>query len=370
MLAFLRALRNCGERAFVIARTSDDPIFHTAFRADVHWTRPHHALDMSVFQEAVARVRDCAGGRTLVVLPSTEYFNEFILRNRQPIEQLGCEIPLVDGRCYKALTGKHTAATLFAASGIEIPAEVSSFQPPVVAKPLLNVTREGRSRYPHLLVTEDQVASFKASENAEEYFFQEFIRGESLYLLFYLPRDGTPEFKWSQRNLLQQPDGKSMLMAEPADFHNSRSAALMLDVLRKIGFWGLGMIEVIRTADRRDVFIEMNPRIWGPMQFCLDQHQPLVHAFVGDILCRDPTRFLRNCSTIPRRPRYFWLGGLAKTLASGRPVTWHCKPESSFGVMARALRSDIYLRRDSWRCFFHELAQALNLAKQSERIER
>lgn len=370
MLAFLRALRSCGERAHVIARTSEDLIFRTSFRVDVRWTRPNHALDMSVFQEAVARVRDTAGNRTLVVLPSTEYFNEFLLRNRQVIEELGCEIPLVDRERYGTLTGKHTATALFAAAGIDVPREASIAQPPVVAKPLTNVTPEGSSRYPHLLVTDAQVAFFKASENTGEYFFQEFMQGESLYLLFYLPHDGTPAFKWSQRNLLQQPGGKSMLLAEPAGFHNSGSAARMLGALRHIGFWGLGMIEVIRTSDRRDVFIEMNPRIWGPMQFCLDQHQPLVHAFIGDILCGDSTRFLENCSTLPRRPRYFWLGGLARTLASGSHATWHCKRGSSFGAMAGAWRSDIYLRSDSWRCFFHELAQALNLAKHSERTER
>ena len=274
-----------------------------------------------------------------------------------------------EGR-YSTLTGKHTATSLFAAAGIEIPREVTSVHPPVVAKPLANVTPQGSSRYPLLLVTEAQVVSFRESEQADEYFFQEFVRGESLYLLFYLPRDGTPAFKWSQRNLLQQPGGKSMLMAEPADFHNSRSAARMLDALRRTGFWGLGMIEVIRTADQRDVFIEMNPRIWGPMQFCLDQHQPLVHAFIGEILCGNPKRFLENCSTAPRRPQYFWLGGLVRTLASGKQATWHCKPKSRFGVITRAWRSDIYLRSDSWRCFFHELAQALNLAKRSERTER
>ena len=32
VLAFLRALRSCGERACVVARTSSDPIFRTSFR--------------------------------------------------------------------------------------------------------------------------------------------------------------------------------------------------------------------------------------------------------------------------------------------------------------------------------------------------
>src|SRR3546814_5025111 len=81
-----------------------------------------------------------------------------------------------------------------------------------------------------------------------------------------------------------------MLLAEPSSFHDSETAARIVEALRDANFHGLGMMEFIRAHDR-DIFIEMNPRIWGPAQFCLDQAQPLLQAFIGEALHDKPLRF-------------------------------------------------------------------------------
>ena len=67
------------------------------------------------------------------------------------------------------------------------------------------------------------------------------------------------------------------------------------------------MVEMIQ-AEGHHVFIEMNPRIWGPVQFCIDQHQPILQAFIGECLHSDASRYLDRTPRI-RRKRYFWLGG-------------------------------------------------------------
>jgi hypothetical protein len=370
VLGFLRALRLCGERAWVVARTHDDRILRTRFRSDVQWIRTDHALNLDIFAECVRRVREKAGPRTLVVLPSTEYFNTFLLEHRAQIERMDCEIPLVAASVYDRLTGKRSATDFFAANGFSVPREwkgTEATQLPAVAKPLRNVSAGGQSLYPCLLESPAQWEAFRKRADASEYFFQEYVGGESLYLLMYLPRDGGPALTWSQRNLLQQPDGKSMLLAEPADFHHSPSAARFVEVLRKAGFHGLGMIEVIRVAER-EVFIEMNPRIWGPVQFCLDQHQPLLQAFIGEALHGDSSRFIRRESKSSRN-KYFWLGGFADTLATGKQPQWHAKKRSAMAVMLTCIGSDVYLRKDSWRCFFHDLKQAFKAGWHRERTQ-
>lgn len=370
VLGFLRALRLCGERACIVARTRDDRVLRTRYRSDVQWIRRDHSLSLEVFVQCVERVREKTGARTLVVLPSTEYFNAFLLRHRVEIESMDCEIPLVDALIYDRLTGKRTSTDFFASAGFPVPQEwqgIQAISPPVIAKPFRNLSRDGQSLYPWLLETRAQLEAFQKQADIGEYFFQEYVRGESLYLLMYLPRDGSPALTWSQRNLLQQPDGKSMLLAKPADFHRSDTANRLIQVLRGAGFHGLGMIEVIRVSGR-DVFIEMNPRIWGPVQFCLDQHQPLLQAFIGDVLHRDSGRFLHRRVAFSRK-KYFWLGGLADTLAAGKQPDWHTEKRSLAAVILGGIASDVYLRRDSWRCFFHDLRQAFKAGRRRERTQ-
>lgn len=373
VLGFLRALRQCGRRAYIVARTRNDRILSTSYRRDVVCVRKSHGLDLEIFAACLEKAREAACGKTLVVLPSSEYFNAFLLEHRSRIEAMGCEIPLVDASVYNLLTNKGSASAYFAKGGIEVPREVtgSDCDPPVVAKPRNNVSHAGLSLYPQLLMDANEVAAFHAQHEASAYFYQEYLQGESLYLLFYVPRRGGKAFAWSQRNLLQQPDGKSMLWAEPADLHRSALAASLIQLVRDAGFWGLGMIEVIRTADR-DVFIEMNPRIWGPIQLVVDRRHPLLRAMIGEALLGDPNCFLETApASVPRRSRrqYFWCGGLAHTLASFRRPSWHGPRRRFIATAFAGLRNDVYLRADSWRCFILEMTDALNLAWHRERTK-
>lgn len=359
IFGFLRALRLCDSRAHIIARKEDDRILRSGFRRDVKWVRPTHDLSLEIFSESVRHARADAGEAVLVVLPSTEYFNTFLLHHRREIEEMGCQIPLVQASLYAQLTKKRSAVEFFSAAGLAVPYEIRSpetYELPVVAKPLGNVSSAGQSLYPHLLNTRAELKAFFARHEAKDYFFQEYLRGDSLYLLFHLSQTGGQDFIWSQRNLLQQPDGKSMLLAEPSNFHDSETATRIVRALHDAGFHGLGMVEIIRTADR-EVFIEMNPRIWGPVQFCLDQQQPLLQAFIGEALHDDPLRFA-GYQPRWRRKRYFWLGGLLETLRTGAPPSWHVAKRALFPVILCNLANDVYLRKDSWRCFLHDVFRA------------
>jgi hypothetical protein len=355
VIAFLRALRLCGERAHVIARTGGDRLLRSDFRRDVAWVRPTHELSLGVFSDCIDRVRAKAGSGRLVVLPSTEYLNTFLLQHRHEIESMGCEIPLVDRSLYMRLTEKGSAIDFFSAAGLPAPRTMDPLPAdlPVVAKPYRNVSAAGESLYPQLLHSRAQLEAFLRDHVADDYFFQEFVDGESHYLLFHMSQHEGHDAIWSQRNLIQQPGGKSMLLAAPSTFHKSEAASRIVQALRHAGFHGLGMVEVIRTRER-DVFIEMNPRIWGPLQFCLDHGQVLLQAFIGETLHDDPSRYSGRTPN-SRRNRYFWLDGLLETLRSGLEPAWHTARGSISLTIARNLACDVYLRGDSWRCFAHDL---------------
>lgn len=363
VLAFLRALSICGHRAYIVARTRADRVLRTHFARDVVFVRDTADLTIEIFLQCIEQVRQTACDGELVILPSSEYLNNFLLQHRDQIENTGCNIPLVDATTYNLLTAKRSATTFFASGGITVPTEYDhpeSRKLPLVAKPLRNIDEQGKSLYPALLHTREDLQKFAAANIAEDYFFQEYIQGESRYLLVYISRDSKQVRTWSHRNLMQQPCGKSMLFAAPDNLHDEPVAQRIIEQLHALKFTGLGMIELIRD-DSRTVFIEMNPRVWGPVQFCLDQHQPLLQAFIGECLHGDPLLYTTKLGT-RKRSYYFWLGGVLDTIASRRRPTWHTSRISWLKLIRIGMQNDVFLRIDSWRYFLYEIASSLSKA--------
>src|SRR3546814_12081149 len=104
------------------------------------------------------------------------------------------------------LTQKRSAIMFFSGAGISVPSELFPPLPinqPIVAKPLHNVSATGHSLYPQILNGQTQLEGFMASQDSPDYFYQEYVKGESLYLLFYLSQKEGCDFTWSQPNLIQ-----------------------------------------------------------------------------------------------------------------------------------------------------------------------
>src|SRR5690606_1826134 len=108
----------------------------------------------------------------------------------------------------------------------------------------------------------------------------EFIAGESFYLLFYFYKNGAAE-RFSQKNLMQQPSGGSIIAAVTSDFHRGHVALQFEELFRSIQFRGLVMVEIRGQGDRY-YMIEANPRFWGPSQLFVDAGVNLFEAFMFD----------------------------------------------------------------------------------------
>jgi hypothetical protein len=221
-----------------------------------------------------------------------------------------------------------------------------------VAKPVLNLTPDGRSCYPWLLRNAKDLEAFQAAARPEDYFFQEWISGESVYLLFHLGRH-TPNVRFSQRNLAQQPGGKSIVLAEAAEFHLTPLAEEWEETLRLAGFYGLAMIELRISASGEAVLIEANPRLWGPLQLAVDYCPALLETYFDDTL--GPVSHRRQNVSARRDASYLWLGGARQTWRAGGELTWHIpRPHHPRSTILRQLPSDVYLRRDTFRWFLRE----------------
>ena len=89
---------------------------------------------------------------------------------------------------------------------------------PFVAKPKTYYSKNTKDTLsPVIINTEKQKSDFIEEYCVNEFYFQEFIGGKSKYLLYYFHGDGSI-YKYSQENLIQQPNGKSMVAAISSDF--------------------------------------------------------------------------------------------------------------------------------------------------------
>ena len=359
--ALNRAFEACEANYSLVARNHSDRIFRSRFRERVRATRSSDELSLAILEEALDTVRRAVPDDILVLVPNSEYLNNFLLGidRADLLGRLGCSIPLVDRDLYLEFSNKLTSSQRFAAAGIRVPARHSSFQPenlPMVAKPIRNVGLDGCVRYPWLLRSNADLDAFLEREDPREFFAQEFIAGRSEYLLAYISRSGEA-FVGSQVNLAQQPHGKSIVLAATSSFHEHPVALSAIALLREAGFHGLAMIEFIVDA-QGPCFIEMNPRPWGPLQLCLDHRCGIVEAFIGDALDDDPHRFAEQWKRRPAEGRYLWLGGIIQVLRRKEALRWSNEAGSHARQILRSLSSDVYLRRDSWKVFLKEILDA------------
>ena len=278
---------------FVIASAgADDAIHRTAYASRVVFERTDRAVDVGLF----AHLAQGHGG-ALTYCPTTEFINDFVLRHRSVLAATGLRIGLPPRGVYELLTGKESSpAALAGVPGLrQIPCmPVSDARAPCVLKPVQNV-QGGRVDYPLLCPDAKALDEARAQIDVSRYFAQPFVRGQSFYFCAYLGTDGGHVGYW-QENLLQQPGGKSIVLARTCANPGLDEAALCRR-LAALGFHGPFMMELIGNADGLH-YIEINPRFWGPLQLALDACPELLHRYAegeGATVARTPAAAIEGC---------------------------------------------------------------------------
>ena len=352
IIAFLRTLKKHNVPFGIVARDAGDSIFLTSYKDRVIFVRKRKALALEEVLFAVRSAKKASLSDIILIAPSTEFLNRFLLKNRPVLEKEGCIIPLVEESLYTRISDKYAFCTLCQSHGIEIPQEYPEIITPCVAKPRVYATNTGDVFSPVLIKDKrDRDAFIKCYRNRiEDFFFQEYVVGESFYLLYYFGQGGVVMGKLSQENILQQPEGKSIIAAESASIHNEDVSASFEKLFQGFNFRGLVMVEVRRTSDGRDVMIEANPRFWGPSQLFVDSGVDLFALFLKDFGLVNSLPKSKNTPTL-----YFWFGGLVEVLTQGRtPVFYGRKKEYFLQNMHTFLQHDIYKRSDTLPLFAQE----------------
>lgn len=261
----------------IVAAGRDDAVHCTDYRGQVAFNRTDKVVDIGL----LAGLAGAASG-PLVYCPTTEYINDYALANRDALEAAGLTIGLPPRAVYEAVTGKLSSQELMQRwTGVQPPPAqaIEAARAPCVLKPRRNLVN-GRVQYPLLCRTDTELAAAKATINPADWFAQDYVQGQSHYLCGYLSRSGERAWYW-QDNLLQQPGGKSIVLARTGSNPGFDTEAFFAG-LQAIGYHGPLMLELIQDAAGRLHYIEINPRFWGPLQLALDACPRVLTLFARD----------------------------------------------------------------------------------------
>jgi predicted ATP-grasp superfamily ATP-dependent carboligase len=346
VIALLRTLAGNDIHYKVIASSPNDTIFQTAY-GEGAIIRRRADLDIDDLLDSLSRATGDSEVGSYLIAPSTESLNRHLLSNRTRYEAAGYEIPLVDEALYVKISDKASFTDMCREAGIRVPSDVASIdeaQLPFVAKPSVYMTASGSTPSPVIIHTAEEHESFVSNNDQADFYYQEYISGESHYLLYYIHLDGRID-KLSQQNLVQQPAGKSIVAAVTNEVSNLPISRDYEKLLLALGYRGLVMIEIKKNDSGEYLMIEANPRMWGPSQLFVDAGKNLFESLLADYGVIDHALAPKGAK---ENTRYYWGGGAPAAGVGDDGLDYHGYDIDKFRQeKARWESADIYNREDT-----------------------
>lgn len=352
VIAFLRTLCVKNIEFVIIASNNEDSILRTSYKDKVFCVRKERQLVLEEIQDVIENVKKVYKCQRVLIPPSTEALNRFLLEYRSELEKIGCIIPLVDKTVYEKISDKKEFSSWCNENNILIPEEYNlenGFENALVAKPKQYfATSTGLTYSPVIIKSEQEYKDFFEKNSCEDFYYQEYISGRSLYLLYYFYNDGDL-LKYSQENIAQQPGGKSMVAALKSDIHEEPISKAYEDLFASVSFRGFVMVE-LRQNSGKEYMIEANPRFWGPSQFFVDSGINFFEAFLYDYgMIKEKPEVKIN-----KAARYFWSGGFDQVSMLEKEMTYYGEGrECIFKELPQWIEQDIYRRDDTKELFFN-----------------
>jgi len=349
IIAACRHFQHNGSKVSIIGVPGVDKLNFSRFYKLIDVLRTKNELDAVDMLASVTELVALYPYEKLVYLPTTESINRIILNNRNDFSTAGLNISLVSKDIYESVSNKETFLNLAQQFKILLPPILENVRKenlPVVAKPRTEYSlKTGKKLYPELIFTQERLTAFLSLKSTDDYFFQKYLDGKSYYYLIHIPEHDNP-FILYQRNLLQQENGKSIIMAERCACPDRAFEEKIVSALRSVSFFGLIMIEIMQI-NNNSYLIEANPRLWGPFELAIKS------GLLPEFILR--TTSVRTVDT-NSNAKYLWLNGYIATLARGEiPRSYLNKRESLLKILPFFLCSDIYLKKDTIALFFYEL---------------
>jgi len=339
----------------IVANGEEDLIFLTEYKKNVISIREKNHLSNDNILLYAEVVKSKFSVNEVLILPSTEYLNRFLLDNQIVLNSNNITFGLCNKELYQKISDKHDFGTLCKKYEIKTPKEFS-YKPdvfPYVIKPKKYFNSKLQVNFkPSIINNVKEEQEFLLDKNKSEFYFQEYIGGKSIYLLYYFFKNGDYT-NYSQENLLQQHNGGSMILCKSSNYH--QDPILMKNFTKLFlgeGFIGLVMVEV-KLYKNQYYMIEANPRIWGPSQLILDAQMSLFNDFSIE------NKLIEKCNKKANEyinnTVYFWSGGLSETQKNNFEVIAHDYNKCDFiSNYSKLLKCEIYLKKDTLQIYLHE----------------
>jgi len=358
IISFIRTLLKNNVEFAIIAASEKDEIFLTDFSSKVLAIRQEIQLELQDILSSIKKVHSSIQADEYLIAPTTEALNRFLIKYRTELQSIKCEVPLVDKKIYELISDKYSFGNLCKDNNILVPKEINIHRPftyPIVAKPkTYGSINSNRALYPVIIKDELDLEMFiKANNmNMEDFYFQEYVKGRSFYLLYYFHRNGSV-YKYSQENLIQQPEGKSIIAAISSTIHLEEESKKYEQMFKDVNYFGLVMVEVKKNSNHF-YMIEANPRFWGPSQLFVDANVNLFEQVLEDFgIFQDNLN--SNDRQVRNSEKYFWFGGFLKTIKEKKEVVFHV--ENKYEILLNLhewIEKDIYKRKDTIGIFLKE----------------
>lgn len=354
IIAFCRFSTENNIPFYIISSGPDDPINDTQYEKNIVYTRKSAKMEVDAISDILLNLIQEKKLHQLFILPSSEYLNRFFLRHKNLFAKYNVNIPLVEEQLYNKVSDKYSFEKLCKKFDLHSPKEydyeeVITF--PCVLKPKRYLDTNSMQVLDKPIIVQNSKHLKKALTNLDQskYYLQEYIDGNCLYLLFYISKK-KDHVIYSQENLIQQDNGRSMIAAIPSTLHTQPISDRFLNLFTEIDFTGLVMVE-LKYHDGKYYMIEANPRIWGPSQLFLDADIPIFHRFVEELGFHTTS----SSETKNESIKYFWYGGINQDLSLDNQIKFYnYSPQQLVDELTEWLKQEIYRRDDTHQVFFHE----------------
>ncbi len=343
VIAFLRYLEKIKYRNYaIIAVDEKDLILNTAYKDHVIYIRKVKQLTINEFDDIFGN-----NNKEAIFMPSTEALVRFQIDYRDYFTEHKISIPVVEKNLYETVSDKRKFWELCKDFGFVVPriyTDIQDISFPLMIKPKTYLLSTNEIVSPIKITSQKELDLFLTKYNRNDFDFQQFITGDSYYLLYYIEKNGEVH-SFSQKNILQQPNGKSMIAAKPSRIHNEEICVDYGNMLKEIGFNGLIMIELRKSEDKY-YMIEANPRMWGPSQLFVDAEV----EFYGMLLNDNGANIRLENKTPDFSVRYYWSGGVLGDLEKYR-ISFDEDVDNNLETYRKY---DIYDRIDTLEIFRYE----------------
>ena len=355
VIAFCRYAESVNINYSIVANGDDDLIFLTDYKKNIIATRIKNVLNIDIIIQYANKLKPIFLSEEVFILPSTEYLNRLLLSNEKKLLSHKISFGLCEDKLYNKISNKYDFGVLCSSYNINLPKEFYSKPKkyPYVIKPktYFNSSQTVNIK-PAIISNKEEDIYIFSNNNDNDLYYQEYVAGKSIYLLFYFYKNGCYSV-YSQENFIQQHNGGSMILSKSANYHlNKELVSGFATLFINEGFNGLVMVEV-KHYKNKYYMIEANPRLWGPSQLILDANMSLLDDFSieNNLINSD----VKTTGEYNLDINYFWAGGFIQTNKKKIEVMiYNYKKEYFMKNYADILKNEIYLRKDTIQIYLKE----------------